>query len=345
MGDLVKKLFASALVPMLGGSLFLLVASSAPSTVVATSRAPSPAVVAQAHAAFRKFLSSHAPMVSHGGWVSPGPLRNGAVKSSNGTESELGSYNWSGFADAETTSQTVSDMTGRWTMPAVTCQRFPYQNGDDFLAQWIGVDGFNDSTVEQLGTAAQCYEGVTYYYVWYEMFPNGTVQEGTTACINDNTDCPRPGDRISASVQVTPGGSGENNYTLSLHDYTTPGNNFSVTQPCATDTCLDSSAEWIIERPAFSLPFGFQILPLADFWRTSFESGGVVSGGVASSIGGFSGSVNDIAMIDDSTSYFLDCVNQHAHPVSLLTLAQANACPLATPRHNGGFSVSWDAPF
>ncbi len=121
------------------------------------------------------------------------------MKSSNGAETEVGSFNWSGFADTETTTQTVSGVTGRWT-----------------------------------------------------------------ACINDNVGCPRPGDRISASVEVTPGGSGENNYTLALTDNTTPGNNFSVTQPCATDTCLDSSAEWIIERPAFSLPFGFQILPSWD---------------------------------------------------------------------------------
>lgn len=325
--------------------MFLMVASSAPSSVVASSRAPSPAAVAQAHALFKKFMSSHAPMVSHRGWVSPGPLRNGAVKSSNGNETETASFNWSGFADAETTTQTFSGVSGRWTMPGVTCQGFPYNNGDDFLAQWIGIDGFNDQTVEQLGTAAQCYEGVTYYYVWYEMFPNGTVQEGTTACINDNVDCPRPGDRISASVEVTPGGSGVNNYTLALTDHTTAGNNFSVTQPCATNTCLDSSTEWIIERPAFSLPFGFQILPLADYWRTSFDSGGVVSGGVSSSIGGFPGSVNDIAMIDDSQGYFLDCVDQHAPPVSLLTLTEANACPLAAPQHNGRFSVTWDAPF
>ena len=84
-------------------------------------------------------------------------------------------------------------------MPGVVCPTAPYTNQDAFLANWVGIDGFSDGTVEQLGTAAQCYEGVTYYYVWYEMFPAGTVEEGTTACINDNVNCPaagRPDQRV-----------------------------------------------------------------------------------------------------------------------------------------------------
>ena len=68
--------------------------------------------------------------------------------------------------------------------------------------------------VEQLGTGEQCYEDLLYYYVWYEMFPAATVEEGTQACINNNVDCPRPGDQISASVTTTPGAGGVNNYTL-----------------------------------------------------------------------------------------------------------------------------------
>jgi len=83
--------------------------------------------------------------------------------------------------------------------------------------------------------------------------------------------CPEPGDRVSASVTVTAAGSGENNYKLTLTDHTKPDESFSTTQQCATATCTDSSAEWIVERPVTPLPGNgpVQILPLADFWRTS----------------------------------------------------------------------------
>ena len=166
-------------------------------------------------------------------------------------------------------------------------------------------------TVEQLGTATQCFEGVEYYYVWYEMFPGGTVEEGTLACINNNVDCPEPGDRITASVTVTPAGE----YTLSLTDFTHPAESFTVMASCAPSTCLDSSAEWIMERPAFALPFGFQITPLANFSPAGFVNGTLTSGGRTTEIEDFKdGPVYDVQMSDDTGSYWLDCVGQQPGP-------------------------------
>jgi Peptidase A4 family len=150
-------------------------------------------------------------------------MQRGSSSAANGAVTGTQSINWSGYADSETGSSTVSQVSGNWTLPGVRCLPSPYQNQDAFLSSWVGVDGFTDQTVEQLGTAAQCFEGVLYYYVWYEMYPAGTVEEGTTACINDNVDCPQPGDQISASVSVTSAGSGENNYNLTLVDHTRPG--------------------------------------------------------------------------------------------------------------------------
>jgi hypothetical protein len=291
-------------------------------------------------------MSSHATALGGGAWTSPGAQQAGKATAANGTVSEFPSYNWSGYADSESAAKTVTYVSGNWTMPSVTCPTAPYQNSDAFLANWVGIDGFNDATVEQLGTGAQCYEGVTYYYVWYEMYPAGTVEEGTTACINDNVNCPQPGDRISASVNVTPAGSGENNYTLTLIDHSRPWESFSVSQQCATDTCVDSSAEWIVERPAVAPPFGVQILPLSDFTRTFFSRAGLVSGGRASDIQGFKdGSVYDLTMTDDTASYDLDCVDQPAPPGTLLSATDPTACPVATPFWGGGFEVSWDSSF
>jgi hypothetical protein len=293
------------------------------------SKQPDASTVARARAAFIKNMSSHRPMVRS----------NTVPLVASGGATEVGSFNWSGFADVEGGANTVSKVSGQWVIPFVQCPSGLYRNQDAFIAQWVGIDGFTSPTVEQLGTGTQCFEGVTYYYVWYEMFPAGMVEEGTVACINNNVDCPQPGDFISASVTVTAGG----NYTLSLTDFTHPEESFSVNAACAPSVCLDSSAEWIVERPAFELPFGFQILPLVDFFQTGFFDGTLTSGGKTTRIEGFQdGTVYDIAMIDDSESYFLDCVGQRQFGPQLLQLP--NACPTVSPRH-GSFNVTWDSSF
>src|ERR1700722_3211568 len=338
-----RRLVRSVLV-VLAAPLIILAWQGAPGSVSASGKAPSAAVVAQARAQFVKVMSAHAPVVGHGGWVSPGAQHRSSPSAANGSITLSQSINWSGFADAESGSKTVSQVSGNWTIPAVTCLPRPYQNQDAFLANWVGIDGYTNGTVEQLGSATQCFEGVKYYYVWYEMYPANTVEEGTTACINDNVNCPEPGDHVSASVTVTPGTGGNNNYVLKLTDHTRPQESFSVSQQCAATTCLDSSAEWIIERPAGQPSFGVQILPLADFTATGFTRGNLVAGGVSSSIQGFKGSVFNISMNDDTDSYYLDCVGQTQRPGTLLQVTP-NQCPVVAPRHDGQFYALWDSGF
>src|ERR1700689_2421648 len=336
----MQRRFARYAAVLLAVPLVLLGAQSAPKSVSAASKAPSASTVAKARANFIKDMSSHATALGGGAWTSPGAEHAAKATAANGTVSEFPSYNWSGYADSESGTKTVTDISGNWTMPSVTCPTAPYQNSDAFLANWVGIDGFNDATVEQLGTGAKCYEGVKYYYVWYEMYPAGTVEEGTTACINDNVNCPEPGDHVSASVTVTAGASGVNNYKLTLTDHTRPQESFSPTQTCAVATCPDSSAEWIVERPA-TLPPGnapIQILPLADFWKTSFSSGSVVSGGSSSNIQGFRGGT-----VNDTGPYPPAWVAQTAPPGSLLSATDASTCPTVSPSRSGGFGESWDS--
>jgi hypothetical protein len=346
----VRRLLATSFSALLGVSAFVVVASAATPAASQSARAHDPAVVAQARAAFDKYMSSHAPRVSGGGWVSPGSTLPSAAHPVSGTVTSMPSLNWSGFADTSSTSTAddFSYVSGSWTMPNVTCPRAPYQNQGTYISNWVGIDGFSDATVEQLGTGVQCFEGVEYYYVWYEMFPNGTVQEGPQACIVSNVDCPQPGDRISASVAVTPGSAGENNYTLSLTDRTRPQESFSVTAPCATtgsNACTDSSAEWVVERPAYEpIPGLFQFVPQAYYGQTGFSSGALVANGRLSSVGRFQGAVYSMPMVDDSISYYLACPGQQAPVGSVLLFTAAN-CPAATPSFFGGFSVSWDSSF
>jgi hypothetical protein len=308
-----------------------------------------------AHALFVKYMSSHATDMR--ATVSP---PTSAV--SPGGEVGSASINWSGFADTPTATNgpasSVDSVSADWTIPQVNCLSGQYRNQDAFLANWVGLDGYTSDTVEQLGTATQCYEGVEYYYDWVEMFPANTVEYGTTQCINNNVDCPRPGDRIAASVVETPGTGGNNNYTFKLTDFNQPDESFYVPNlTCPASECLNTSAEWIVERPAFELPFGAQILPQAYYGQTGFTNGTVGVGNRVTTIDRYQGTVNDIQMVDDSIGYVLGCPGQNSPPGQLLELSLATATAIETNGSDpgspcgptnafgGNFSVTWDGSF
>ena len=195
-----------------------------------------------------------------------------------------GSFNWSGYADTATAAQTFTKVSGAWTTPSVTCSA-----EDQITSDWVGLDGFNSSTVEQLGTISWCFQNKPVYFTWYEMFPAGTVEVGTAL---------KPGDKIAASVTRT-----GTSYALKLTDSTTAGNNISVTKTCALATCKDTSAEWISERPSFSTG----IVPQAHYNAFKVTSGAQTSSGKAGTIGSGPG-VNAITMIDSTQTYNLNTV-------------------------------------
>ena len=109
----------------------------------------------------------------------------------------------------------------------------------------------------------------------------------------------KPGDKIAASVTRT-----GTSYALKLTDSTTTGNNISVTKTCALATCLDTSAEWISERPSFSIG----IVPQAHYNAFKLTSGAQTSGGKAGTIGTGPG-VNSVTMIDSTQTYNLNTVS------------------------------------
>jgi Peptidase A4 family len=195
------------------------------------------------------------------------------------------SFNWSGYADTATKNQTFTKVSGAWTTPSVTCNA-----EDQITSNWVGLDGFNSNTVEQLGTISWCFQNAPVYFTWYEMFPAGTVEVGTAL---------KPGDKISASVTRT-----GTSYALKLTDSTTAGNNISVTKTCALATCVDTSAEWISERPSFSIG----IVPQAHYNAFKLTSGSVTANGKTTTIGAGPG-VNSITMIDATQTYNLNTVS------------------------------------
>ncbi len=102
---------------------------------------------------------------------------------------ESSALNWSGYA-VETSltspqSNAVTDVKSTWSVPTVTGT-----SSAAYSSVWVGIDGYSDSTVEQIGTEQDWTGRSGSYYAWYEMYPTGMVSIGRVY----------PGDAISAEV-------------------------------------------------------------------------------------------------------------------------------------------------
>ena len=139
------------------------------------------------------------------------------------------SSNWSGYAAA---SGTYTSVSASWTEPTGTCS-----GSAKYSSFWVGLDGYNSSTVEQTGSEVDCKGGNPRYYAWYEMFPKFPVIFRNAV---------RPGDHFHGSVTYQGGGR----FTLKLSD-TTRG--WTHTEHKSLKSARRSSAEVIIDRKSTRL--------------------------------------------------------------------------------------------
>jgi hypothetical protein len=197
--------------------------------------------------------------------------------------------NWSGQADVPS-SGSFTSVSGSWTVPAVTCG-----SSETYSSAWIGIDGFLDGTVEQIGTEQDCSDASDYpicptesvptpcYFPWIEMFGD-TIQDSNGNSYYDANYIAEPvaaGDSISASVSML-----NDEWTLTLTDHT---RHWTYTSPATAPFhfhAQQSSAEWIVERPCIpgytcqnDQPSTFP--PLADFSGVTFTSASTNLGAVS----------------------------------------------------------------
>jgi len=235
-----------------------------------------------------------------------GPIRI-VVQHADGS---VDSTNWSGYA---VTGSKFTNATGSWIQPSITCN----SNSDTELAAfWVGLDGYNNGTVEQTGTIAGCVNGSKQYFAWYEFYPKEAVQEITSMTVS-------PGDKISTSVSY----SGAK-FALTITDETTGK---SYTKKGTQSGAKRASSEWIAEAPCC---VGSSVYPLPDFGTALFgqDSTGIANTNDAtnkSHSGAFntfpSGDVIAITMVNASTN-------------------AAEAVPSAPSSDGSSFSVAWVSP-
>jgi hypothetical protein len=193
-----------------------------------------------------------------------------------GAVTQLASLNWSGYGDGQVSgAPQYSSISAQWTQPSVKCT-----SEDRIVAFWSGIDGLADTTVEQDGTLAQCFEGTAFYDTWWEMYPTNSIQ-----VVGSVT----PGDKITASVTF----SGPSTFALAVTDATTPADSFSTNQTCAASTCSRSSVEVIGERPSSA----YGLYPLAQFTTWSVNTVTVSPGTITTP------AEDEITMIDVTDTY------------------------------------------
>ena len=185
--------------------------------------------------------------------------------------------NWAGYVDTlpSDSGYTITSVSAEWAMPTMQA---PAGSAASYLAIWVGFDGWNNNTVEQIGIETVIYGNPIYYPV-YEMYPEfpHNISLGTI----------KPGDIISASASYS---IFSKEFTMSISDLTAgPQATFSTVIP-GNGLQARSSMEWIVEDPA---------PPLANFGTVSFFN---ASGSVQNTSGKtFSGPIDSASNIGGTT--------------------------------------------
>jgi hypothetical protein len=94
---------------------------------------------------------------------------------------------WSGYA--VTGAAPYTKITGSWTVPTMDCS-----HGSGDASPWVGIDGWSNDTVEQIGIDLDCYNGKGSYHPWVEMYPGPSDYFPETV---------HAGDTLTATVSVS----------------------------------------------------------------------------------------------------------------------------------------------
>jgi hypothetical protein len=215
-------------------------------TTVTTQTIASPNTVTPAIAMARR----------HGPRIAVGKLPNQAA---SGIQ-VFTSTNWSGYA---VVGQDFTQATGTWTVPAVDCSTDPKSSA----SFWVGIDGWDNDTVEQTGTDSDCDGTHPNYYAWFEFAP----KQGVTI-----TSVPvSPGDEMSAEVDY------DGSQFVITTTNTTTGASFNTT--AAFPKAKRTSAEWIAEANGYLLSdfgtvhFGPDFTRIGANSATDSSTSGVIS--------------------------------------------------------------------
>jgi hypothetical protein len=299
----MRKVFLSGALALIG--------LAAPAAMVLTPAAAEPAAAAPHHAAASAGAAVpglyHMPVI--GKVVLPG--LGSALGNGERHATQVQSANWAGYAD---TNDTFNSVASSWTEPTVNCAKSRggglgglFGGPSAAAAFWVGLDGYNSSSVEQTGTDSDCNSGKPSYYAWYEMYPNPSVVLPSQYVVH-------PGDQMTAWVAANSTGT---SFVLMIKD-ATAGWSFSTTQ--AGSGFARSSAEVIAEAPSSCTVLFCMELPLANFGHVPYSGSALI----------------DAAGTKGSLSSF------NANEITMSNNGKALATPTSLSSDGSSFSVNWN---
>ncbi len=188
------------------------------------------------------------------------------------------SRNWAGYV-ATSPAAGASCVEATWVEPSISCP----SKGTRAVAIWVGIGGFSEAALVQLGTEASCRNGVLVRVSWRESLPQEKSVVPTDLQV-------RSGDRIHAQV-LWLGGS---RYQLSMVNLS---NGQAFSKVVANRSLRRTSTEWVVEAPAVGCPVNCQILSMPRFSTVTFSRVATTWRGVLQPLDGSSFTHQRIRMV------------------------------------------------
>jgi hypothetical protein len=206
------------------------------------------------------------PTASPSAASGPSPCPGTAPSGASGTGRSESSTNWSGYA-ATAGHATITCVEASWTQPKIHCG-----STRQAVSIWIGIGGFDQGGLEQIGTEADCEGGQVVGSAWHESLPMQHFEVAVHMII-------RPGDKVRARVRVIT----TTVYELSIANLTRR-TSFTIRD---TNRRIDAtSAEWIVEAPTGGCPARCRVLPMPNFGKFRFSGTAVTASGIRQPLDG-----------------------------------------------------------
>ncbi|MHB8459750.1 MAG: G1 family glutamic endopeptidase [Candidatus Limnocylindrales bacterium] len=250
-------------------------------TTTATAPQPTPTASPRPSATPRPTTSSSpsasAPPAGAGSAAAFAPCPGRVTTAGSGPLATDTSTNWSGYA-ATAVSATFSCVEATWTQPTVRCT-----SARSAVSIWVGLGGFDQVGLEQIGSEVDCEHGSPTGYLWHESLPLEHYEVPIRLAV-------RRGDRLRAQVRALT----STTYQLSIANLTR-GTVFTVrdTNPRLHPT----SAEWVVESPTGGCPADCHILPMPNFGQLTVSGTWLTVGGFREPLDGADATHSQITML------------------------------------------------
>lgn len=197
--------------------------------------------------------------------VGPAPCPGKATTTAKGPAESESSTNWSGYT-ALSTKAIFTCVEATWIQPTIHCTG----NSTRAVSIWVGIGGFDQSALEQIGTEADCRHGSAVASMWHESLPTQRAEVLIDIAV-------RPGDTVRARVSAV----GKSVYELSIVNVT---RNTTFTVRDTNKRLKATSAEWIVEAPTGGCPSNCHVLPMPNFGKLRMSGTWLTASGVRRSL-------------------------------------------------------------